>query len=186
MEAPRAPTAVVASDTAPKKLTPLLEQLQAGERQQVLDALSASGKLSAAARAALPEIIDQLFVQQHEQAQRAAIADWLYEVVWRRSTESPIARGEAPGSLDVPEQLARRHDSPALPAAPPFLIFTDAGGLGEACYRSYRRPAESLFLVASTHLLTIPCASHSRAAFPFYILCRRCSTAAPRRLSCGW
>lgn len=131
VEAPRAPTAVVASDTAPKKLTPLLEQLQAGERQQVLDALSASGKLSAAARAALPEIIDQLFVQQHEQAQRAAIADWLYEVVWRRSTESPIARGEAPGSLDVPEQLARRHDSPALPAAPPFLIFTDAGGLGE-------------------------------------------------------
>nr|WP_129677809.1 type I polyketide synthase [Candidatus Chloroploca sp. Khr17] len=110
--------------------TAIIEQLQQGDEEQLVAALSTAA-LSAAGRTALPEIVALLVAQQRQQARDAALDDWLYEVVWR-PLPAVAAQTSATGAV-----IDGRH----------WLIFADASGLGEALANQLRRRGEAAICV---------------------------------------
>ena len=109
--------------------TALIEQLQQGEVQQLVAALSASGHLSAASRAALPEVVALLVAQQRQQALQFRLNDWLYEVVWRPQPQAT--------------------DAEPLVSSRTWLIFADAAGVGTALASQLQQRGEQAICVAA-------------------------------------
>ena len=123
------PDGVPARLPASVPTTALVEQLQQGEVQQLVAALSANGQLSAASRAALPEIVALLVAQQREQALQARLNDWLYEVVWQAQPQATNAE--------------------PLVSGRPWLIFADATGVGAALASQLQQRGELAICVAA-------------------------------------
>jgi malonyl CoA-acyl carrier protein transacylase len=94
--------------------TAIVEYLEQGNVQQIVDLLTATNTLSAIAKEVLPSIVELLLKQQQEQATQTKIDDWLYEVVWQ-------------------PQLLPLSTSPVVTTeGKQWLIFADASGYGEA------------------------------------------------------
>lgn len=113
--------------------TTIVQHLEQGNVQQIVDLLAATDALSADAREVLPSIVELLVAQQREQATQVHIYDWLYEVVWQ------------PQSLPLSTLPVK---APAVATeGRQWLIFADASGYGEALAAQLRQQGDITTLV---------------------------------------
>lgn len=125
------PVPQTATPTTTVTATPLIEGLQQGDRQRLLDLLADGPALSGAARAALPELVDLLLARQHEQTAAASLDALLYRLVWRDQGVwgqavaglAPVDRIAAALKTEADRHLA----DPALHAALQAVARLDAG-----------------------------------------------------------
>ena len=87
--------------------TPVVEHLQQGNVDKLVELLQMTGKLSTAAQELLPSFAELLVAQQRQQATQATIDDWLYEVVWQPRPLWGLAPDHLPSPGQVVQQLTR-------------------------------------------------------------------------------
>lgn len=129
--APQTATQPVAIPPTTTTATPLVEGLQQGDRQRLLDLLGEGLTLSGAARSALPELVDLLLARQREQTAAASLDDLLYRLVWRdQGVWGRAAAGLAPVNriaTALKTEADRHLADPALHAALQAVARLDAG-----------------------------------------------------------
>lgn len=114
-----------------KSLTPMINLLNQGETQQLVECLETSGRLSEDELKLLPKLLEVLVKQNQQQQTAALIQDWFYEIEWQlkpRQTETI--------------QTQNGSDKPGN-----WLILADLDGVGQALAELLRDRGHTCALV---------------------------------------
>ncbi|GAB1544681.1 hypothetical protein NUACC21_73570 [Scytonema sp. NUACC21] len=131
-------TVYVKTDKLPQETVQgsIINLLNQGNSQQIIQDLEKTGKLSEDELRLLPKLLQLLIKQNQQQLTAASIKDWLYEIEWKLKPRQKVETPQA-GSIE----------NSAYQKAGSWLIFADVGGVGQTLAKLLQQQGHTCILV---------------------------------------